>query len=169
MKFTQDCIENVPKIASTLVLGAFKETLDGICTAGSKEHGVYDKAIGCMNSVGAKLNSCWRTFRGHLQKAVVKAPITGVLPHTCCAYHDLVSCADQSLTPCESTGGKELSVGVLERAFGDAVNLVCGEHTKGSEACKALPKLPALGASDRKIDNYIELLAEAAVTFGRQN
>ncbi|XP_049527508.1 protein abhd-3.2-like [Dermacentor silvarum] len=134
-----------------------------------RRHVLYDKAIGCMNSVGAKLNSCWRTFRGHMQKAVVKAPITGVLPHTCCAYHDLVSCADQSLTPCESTGGKELSVGVLERAFGDAVNLVCGEHTKGSEACKALPKLPALGASDRKIDNYIELLAEAAVTFGRKN
>ncbi|XP_075553847.1 uncharacterized protein LOC142586859 [Dermacentor variabilis] len=122
-----------------------------------------------MNSVGAKLNSCWRTYRGTLQKAVVKAPTTEVLHHTCCSYHDLVRCADQWLTPCESTGGKELVLGVLQRVFGDAVNLVCGDYKKASEACRALPKLPSLGTNDRKIENYIEVLAEAAITFGRKN
>ncbi|XP_049267144.1 uncharacterized protein LOC119373836 [Rhipicephalus sanguineus] len=167
-KFINTCVDGLTKVAATLAVDAFEEDVESICSVGSERHEAYVEAVGCMNSVGKKLNSCWRTFRGIVQKAIVKAPIKDVLPYTCCSYHDLVGCTDQSLTPCESTGGKEFALDLLQRVFGDAVNLVCNKYKKGSEACKALPKLPSLGAKDRKVDNYVELLVEAAGTCRAQ-
>ncbi|KAH7971914.1 hypothetical protein HPB52_003707 [Rhipicephalus sanguineus] len=167
-KFINTCVDGLTKVAATLAVDAFEEDVESICSVGSERHEAYVEAVGCMNSVGKKLNSCWRTFRGIVQKAIVKAPIKDVLPYTCCSYHDLVGCTDQSLTPCESTGGKEFALDLLQRVFGDAVNLVCNKYKKGSEACKALPKLPSLGAKDRKVDNYVELLVEAAGTIGHK-
>ncbi|KAL1419546.1 hypothetical protein MTO96_025289 [Rhipicephalus appendiculatus] len=129
----------------------------------------FGKAVGCMNSVGTKLNSCWRAFQGAVQKAVVKAHTKDAIFYTCCSYHDLADCADQSLTPCESSGEKRFALDALQGVFGDSVNLLCGEYKNGSHACKALPKLPALGAHDVKIENYLELLAAAAITIGSKN
>ncbi|XP_037274657.2 uncharacterized protein LOC119167300 [Rhipicephalus microplus] len=169
IKFVHDCMEGVTKAAALVILDGFKENLDGACDEASKHHQAFEKAVGCMNSVGTKLNSCWRTFRGEVQRAVAKASTKDVIFYTCCSYHELVNCADQSLTPCESSGGKRLSLNLLQAAFGDAVDLLCGEHKKGSQACKALPELPALGANDRKVENYVELLAAAASTIGRKN
>ncbi|KAL3195653.1 hypothetical protein MRX96_001783 [Rhipicephalus microplus] len=147
IKFVHDCMEGVTKAAALVILDGFKENLDGACDEASKHHEAFEKAVGCMNS----------------------HPTKDVIFYACCSYHKLVNCADQSLTPCESSGGKRLSLNLLQAAFGDAVDLLCGEHKKGSQACKALPELPALDANDRKVENYVELLAAAASTIGRKN
>ncbi|KAH7971915.1 hypothetical protein HPB52_003708 [Rhipicephalus sanguineus] len=139
------------------------------CRPGARAQISFGKAVGCMNSVGTKLNSCWRTFRAAVQKAVIKAQANKVVFYTCCSYHDLTSCADQSLTPCESGGGKRFALDSLLGVFGESLNLACGDYTAGSQACRALPKLPDLGANDRRIENYIELLAETAIALGHKN
>ncbi|KAH6926494.1 hypothetical protein HPB50_018884 [Hyalomma asiaticum] len=161
-KFVDDCMEGLLKASFTVFMAGFKKNVEGVCSVGTKEHEDYVKAVGCMNSVGTALHSCWGTFRDSLQKAISKAP-----SRTAC--HDLESCAEQSLTPCESTGGKDVFIGMLRRAFVEPINLTCDEYSKGSEACKSLPKLPALGAHDPKVESYIELLAQVAGTANHRN
>ncbi|KAH6926495.1 hypothetical protein HPB50_018885 [Hyalomma asiaticum] len=169
IKFVNDCMEGLLKASSTVFMNGFKKNVEGVCSVGTKEHENYVKAVGCMNSVGTALNSCWRTFRNSLRKALSKAPFKDIVNYGCCACHDLESCVEQTLTPCESTGGKDVLIGMLRRAFVEPINLTCKEYSKGSEACKSLPKLPALGAHDLKDGGYIELLAQAAGTANHRN
>ncbi|KAK8761139.1 hypothetical protein V5799_027594 [Amblyomma americanum] len=77
----------------------------------------------------------------------------------------MVDCISQALTPCEGVGAKDYTLGLLERVFGKVLKLVCVEHAPGSAACKAVPRLPPLGAQDLRIENYVELFAEAAATI----
>ncbi|KAH7940633.1 hypothetical protein HPB49_002664 [Dermacentor silvarum] len=122
----------------------------------------YRKAVGCMNSVGTKINACLKGFHSLVQRAVVKAQAKHVIGHACCSYHDALDCLRNALTPCDSAGSIEFATGLLGKVFGETLHLVCGEHTEGSEACKTLPEVPKLGPRDRKIDNYVELLVEVA-------
>lgn len=78
-------------------------------------------------------------------------------------------CLGKALTQCERVGAKKLTIGLLEHVFGETLSLVCDDYTRGSHACKSQPKLPELGPTDRKVENYIELLIEAANTIGRKN
>ncbi|KAH7972722.1 hypothetical protein HPB52_016208 [Rhipicephalus sanguineus] len=129
----------------------------------------YQKAIGCMNTIGGKINACLKGLHGGLEKAVVKAPTADVIHYACCSYGDVEDCLDKAMTQCESVGAKELTVGLLNHVFGETLSLVCDDYTRGSQACKSLPKLPPLGATDRKAENYVELLIEAASTIGRKD
>ncbi|KAH7941732.1 hypothetical protein HPB49_016613 [Dermacentor silvarum] len=108
-------------------------------------------------------------IRSGLQKAVVKAPNQDILHYACCSYGDLVDCLEPVLTPCEKVRGKEFTLKLMENVFGEALELVCGNYKRESEACKHLPKLPALGPKDSKLESYIELLIETATTFGRRS
>ncbi|XP_037576797.2 uncharacterized protein LOC119459021 [Dermacentor silvarum] len=129
----------------------------------------YQKAVGCITYVGVKINACMNGIRSGLQKAVVKAPNQDILHYACCSYGDLVDCLEPALTPCEEAGGKEFTLKWMDLVFGEALNLVCGNYKRGSEACKTLPKLPALGPKDRKLEGYIELIIETATAFGRRS
>uniref|UniRef100_A0A023GB79 Putative secreted protein n=1 Tax=Amblyomma triste TaxID=251400 RepID=A0A023GB79_AMBTT len=163
VEFINDCLSGLSKTAGVLAVRSLQGIVDDICTDGSQSHKEYQKVVPCMNAAGSKLNACFQGLKSGMQKAVAKAPPNEVVPHTCCAYGEMVDCVGRALDTCE--GGKEFLLRIFDRAFGKVLGLVCGQHTRGSEACKALPKLPSLGPKDRKIDNYLELLAEAAATF----
>ncbi|XP_049526944.1 uncharacterized protein LOC125946870 [Dermacentor silvarum] len=168
MHFASDCLYGIPKIAAGLTLSAFDDNTKSICKVGSEQHEAYRKAVGCMNSVGTKINACLKGFHSLVQRAVVKAQAKHVIGHACCSYHDALDCLRNALTPCDSAGSIEFATGLLGKVFGETLHLVCGEHTEGSEACKTLPEVPKLGPRDRKIDNYVELLVEVASKVGRQ-
>uniref|UniRef100_A0A6M2D2T7 Putative conserved secreted protein n=1 Tax=Rhipicephalus microplus TaxID=6941 RepID=A0A6M2D2T7_RHIMP len=168
-KFVNECMEGVTKVASLPVVRGFKENVEGICNVASKQHESFAKAVGCINSVGTELNSCWTTFRESVRRAVLKARTNEVIFYTCCSFQELTSCAKKPLTPCESSGGQRIALDWMDGVFRESLSLLCGDYEKGSQACKALPKLPDLSANDRKIENLIELLAEVAVAVGHKN
>ncbi|XP_077522119.1 uncharacterized protein LOC144133132 [Amblyomma americanum] len=122
-----------------------------------------------MNSVGDKLHKCVKSFHDVLERAVVKGARKDVIPSTCCAYHVASDCISNALTPCESVGAKAFMAGVVEQMFGETLNLVCGQHKKGSNACKALPQPPRLGPNDRRIPNFVELTLGTSSSIGRRN
>ncbi|KAL1419535.1 hypothetical protein MTO96_025279 [Rhipicephalus appendiculatus] len=169
LKFVDDCLKRLPKTAASLALKTLKEDIGAICTPGTDLYKAYQKAIGCMNTIGAKINACLKGLHGGLEKAVVKAPTAEVIHYACCSYGDVEDCLDKAMTQCESVGAKELTVGLLNHVFGETLSLVCDDYTRGSQACKSLPKLPPLSAADRKVENYLELLIEAANTIGRKH
>ncbi|XP_065295926.1 uncharacterized protein [Dermacentor albipictus] len=168
-QFVRECLQGVSKAASLLALDAFQDNVDATCTVGSKHYEAYQKAIGCMNSIGAKINGCLKGLHGNLEKAVVKAPAKNKIDYACCSYGELVGCLESVLAPCEDVGGKELTINLVEQVFGEVLSLVCGNYGKGSEACKVLPKLPALGPKDPKFDGYMELFIEIANAVGRRS
>lgn len=163
LQFTDDCLGGLSKTAGVLAITSVQGIFNDICTVGSEPYKEYQKFVPCMNSAGSKLNACFQDLKSSVQKAVAKAPAKEVLPHTCCAYGEMMDCISQALGPC--VGGKDFLLGIFEHAFGKVLGLVCGEHTRGSEACTALSKLPSLQPKDRQIDNYLELLADVAATF----
>lgn len=165
LRFVDGCLEGVSQTAVLLTLKSLQETTEGVCTAGSDTYKQYHEVITCMNSAGPKINTCLKEMKGSLQRALAKAPSKEVLPHTCCAYNDVVDCIDRALTTCEGDCAKKFLLGLMQQVLGRALKLVCIDHTKGSEACKALPKLPPLSPEDRKVDSFIELLIEASTTI----
>ncbi|KAL3195661.1 hypothetical protein MRX96_001789 [Rhipicephalus microplus] len=102
-----------------------------------------------MNSVGAKLNGCFRGLHDNLEKALVKAPTKDTINYSCCSYAEMVDCFERVLTPCEDVGGKQLTLTLVEQV--------------------SLPELPALGPNDPKYDGFVELVLEIASTFGRKD
>ncbi|KAL1419553.1 hypothetical protein MTO96_025294 [Rhipicephalus appendiculatus] len=160
-KFAADCLEGVAKAAASLALETYKESLDEICTTGSKQNEAYHKSIGCLNTVGAKLHSCVNNLLGNIHKAVLKAPQKDIFAHVCCSYGGLLDCAESAVTPCEKVGGKEFMVNLVEKVLGEVLTPLCKNNKRGSESCKALPTLPALGPHDRKFETFIELVIEA--------
>lgn len=169
LKFINDCTDGLPKAASLVAIKALEENIEAVCNVGSDPYKNYQRGIKCMNSHGDKLHKCVKNFLTILERAIVKAPAKDVIHYTCCSYHDTVDCLSNSLTPCESVGSKDFMVRVVEEMFGETLNLVCGSYTKGSPNCKSLPQLPRLGAKDRRVNNIVELLLEAAGTLGRKN
>lgn len=167
--FTRECAVGVPRAAALLGLEAFQDNVDATCTVGTKSYEEYQKAIGCMNSVGAKLNGCFRGLHDNLEKALVKAPTKDTINYSCCSYAEMVDCFERVLTPCEDVGGKQLTLTLVEQVFGETLSLVCGSYKRGSESCRSLPELPALGPNDPKYDGFVELVLEIASTFGRKD
>ncbi|XP_037274659.2 uncharacterized protein LOC119167304 [Rhipicephalus microplus] len=159
--FAADCLEGVAKAVATLALETYKESVDEICTTDSKLNEAYHKSIGCLNSVGAKLHSCVNDLQGSLQKAVLKAPKKDLIPHLCCSYGGLLDCAEPALTPCDKVGGKEFMTSLLDKVLGEVLTPLCKKYKRGSDFCKALPNLPALGPNDRKVQSFVELIIEA--------
>lgn len=164
--FTRVCTEGVPRAAVLLAMEAFQDHVDAVCTVGTKSYEDYQRSVGCMNSVGVKINGCLNGLHDDLEKAVVKATPKDTIRYTCCSYGGLVDCLENVLVPCEDVGGREFTINLVEQVFGETLSLVCGTYIRGSEACNALPKLPALGAKDRKYDGFVELLLEIVDRIG---
>lgn len=169
IKFVNECLEHAPKAAGVVLANTVKSTIEGVCTEGSEKNKEYLASVKCMNSVGAKIHACVRGFHSSSERAIVKGPRDQVIHHACCAYHNGLDCIAKALAPCDSVGGKDFIVGIIETAFGSALDLLCGSHTKGSAECKALPTLPAPGPNDRRITNIVELLTEVAASIHRKN
>ncbi|KAL1428759.1 hypothetical protein MTO96_016891 [Rhipicephalus appendiculatus] len=169
IKFINDCTDGLSKAAALVAVKALEENVEAACAVGSDAYNKYQKGIKCMNSQGAKLHKCISNFKGILERAVVKAPPKDVIHYTCCSYSETVDCLSDALAPCKSVGAQDYMVGIVEEMFGETLNLVCGRYKKGSAECKSLPQLPRLGAKDRRLDNIVEILLEAAGTLGRKN
>lgn len=169
VNFINECVDGLPRAVALVAVKALEENIEATCIVGSETHKNYEKAIGCMNSVGDKVHKCISGYQGTLERAVVKAPKKEVVPYACCHYDDMADCLSTALAPCEEVGGKKIIFDVLEEAFGETLTLVCGSYTKGSESCKQLPALPRLSAKDRRIPNFVELLIELARIIGKKD
>ncbi|KAH6925910.1 hypothetical protein HPB50_011877 [Hyalomma asiaticum] len=167
--FIKDCVDGASKAAALIVIETYKENVDDICNTNSKQYKAYEKAIGCLNSIGTKIQGCVKGVEENLQKAVLKAPRKDIIAHICCSFGGLVDCLDPVLTPCEKVGGKDFTINQVESVFAHAEKLVCGNYKRGSASCKALPKLPALGPHDRKVASYIELIIEGVDAIAPSN
>ncbi|KAH7972378.1 hypothetical protein HPB52_011541 [Rhipicephalus sanguineus] len=151
LKFINDCTIGLSKAAALVAVKALEENIEAACSVGSEAYNNYQKIIKCMNSQGAKLHKCMNDFQGILERAVVKAPTKDIIHYTCWV------------------GAQDYMVKIAEDMFGETLNLVCGRYKKGSAECKSLPPLPRLGAKDRRLNNVVEILLEAAGTLGRKN
>ncbi|XP_077538181.1 uncharacterized protein LOC144150207 isoform X2 [Haemaphysalis longicornis] len=169
LKFIRECVIGLPQAAALVAVKALEESIEATCVIGSDAHKKYEKAIGCMNSVGDKLHKCVNGYQTALERAVLKTPPKEVIHYACCHYHDMLGCLATALAPCEKVGAKEIMIGVVEQVFGETLNLVCGRYTKGSEGCRTLPKLPQLSRNDKKIPNFVELMLQVSSTIGRKN
>lgn len=168
MKFVNECLKGLPQVAAVLAVTSVEEYTEDVCTVGSERYKGRQRSIQCLNSVGPKLQTCMRSAHANLERAVIKAPAKDVIGHACCRYNDAHDCVAEALTPCDSVGGKEFLLGVVEQILGASLGLVCGGYEKGSDSCNALPSLPPREASDRNIENFVELLVEIAGTIGRR-
>ncbi|XP_049267232.1 uncharacterized protein LOC119373555 [Rhipicephalus sanguineus] len=162
--FVRDCLDGASKAAALVALETYKESIDEICTTGSKQNEAYHKSVGCLNSVGAKLHGCVNSLLGNINKAVLKAPQKDVIAHVCCSYGGLLDCVEPALTPCEKVGGKEFTLSLVDKVLGEVLTPFCKNYKRGSDSCKALPNLPALGPHDRKFKSFVELIIEAVHT-----
>lgn len=169
LKFINECVDPLPQAVSLLAINALDEVIEATCVVGSEAHKNFLNAVGCMDSVGDKLHKCIATYASVLERAVVKAPAKEVVHYACCHYHDMYDCLSSALAPCEDVGAKKIMFGVIEPVFGETLSLVCGQYTKGSQSCKQLAALPQLGAKDRRISHFIELLIELAETIGKKH
>lgn len=169
IKFVDECLQHVPKTAGVVMSNAVKATIEGTCTEGTEQNKDYQASVKCLNSFGGKIHTCVRDFQASCERAILKAPKNEVIHHACCAYHDGYDCIAKTLAPCDSVGGKDFLLSIIENVFGNALDLLCGSHTKGSAECNALPKLPALRPKDRRITNFVEVLTEIAASIQRKN
>ncbi|XP_075721632.1 uncharacterized protein LOC119167303 [Rhipicephalus microplus] len=167
--FVNDCLIDVFKDAAILALDSYKASIDEICTPGSKLYNAYHKSVGCLNSAGTKIHGCVNDFFGHKLKAISKAPREGFFAYFCCSYGGLFDCLEPALKSCEKVGGRDFTVSLVEKVFGDALTPLCGSHEGGSELCKSLPNLPALDPLDQSFKHYVELIIEAVDTLISQN
>ncbi|KAK8761140.1 hypothetical protein V5799_027593 [Amblyomma americanum] len=144
---------------------SLRDTINTVCTAGSVTYEEFQRAGPCLNSTGAEIHACFQDLKGTLQRAVATAPAKEVIPHSCCAYSDVVECIGRALLPCEGAGARDYFLGLMDRVMGKALKLVCIDYASGSAACKMLPKLPPLVPEDRNMGNYIQLIIEVANTI----
>ncbi|KAH7972860.1 hypothetical protein HPB52_018079 [Rhipicephalus sanguineus] len=82
----------------------------------------------------------------------------------CGSYGGLLDCVEPALTPCEKVGGKEFTLSLVDKVLGEVLTPFCKNYKRGSDSCKALPNLPALGPHDRKFKSFVELIIEAVHT-----
>ncbi|XP_050037842.2 uncharacterized protein [Dermacentor andersoni] len=169
IQFMKNCTQGPAEAAALVVLQALEENIEDVCTVGSKSYKRYQKSIKCMESVGHGMHKCMTHFHEHLERAVVKAAVKDVIHHSCCIYNDLLDCCSKALAPCERVHAKDFVVGILEDIFGEIVHLVCGRYIKSTDACSALPPLASLDEDDERFSTYIELIMEAAATYGHRN
>ncbi|KAH7940628.1 hypothetical protein HPB49_002659 [Dermacentor silvarum] len=169
LKFADECLKGVPKTAAFITLNAAEDYTGAACTVGTETNEEFRKVIGCVNSVGTQVNACMRSLKRDLQRSIVKAPTKDVIYHTCCSYGDAEGCIHQALTPCNGVGADEYVSRLLSDVLGGTLELVCGNYTVNSDACKARPKLPQLGPDDRTSENFVELIIGAANTIGRKD
>ncbi|KAH7942356.1 hypothetical protein HPB49_023336 [Dermacentor silvarum] len=169
LNFINDCTEGLSRATALVAVKALEENIEAICNVGSDPYKKYQRDIKCLNAHGEKIHKCIKGFHNFLERVIVKGPAEEVIHYTCCSYQDTLDCIGDALASCETVGSKDFMIGVIEQMFGETLNLVCGRFTKGSEGCRTLPQLPELGAKDRRIDNLVEVLLEAAGSLGRKS
>lgn len=167
LKFADDCLENLPKVVTTLAMKAAEEDFEAACTEGNERNELYKASIKCMNSVGAKLNSCIGGLYNGLQTAVASAPREDIVYYSCCSYHSTVECAEAALSNCSEPDSPaiEYITNVMERIFGQVLGLVCGAYSRGSNSCKELPQLPPLAADALRTSSLVELAVDIAISL----
>lgn len=168
LKFVEECLEGLPRVAGQLAIKAMEESYEATCTEGTDQFKLYNNAVKCLNSAGTKLHTCMETLSNTLQRGTSKAPPKEVIHYSCCAYHDALECVEQSLSGCDTDAGREFMTGSMESIFGETLSLVCGQYSRGSAACKQLPALPELESGETKITNVIELAVRVASSLGKK-
>ncbi|KAH6925061.1 hypothetical protein HPB50_000221 [Hyalomma asiaticum] len=167
LKFVEECLEGLPRVAAQLAIKAMEESYEATCTPGTDQNKLYSNAVKCLNSVGTKLHKCMGSLSDTLQRGTSKAPPKEVIHYSCCAYHDALQCVEDSVSSCDTEYGKEFMTGSMESIFGETLSLVCGQYSRGSTACKQLPALPELKPDETKINNVIELAMRVAGSLGK--
>ncbi|KAK8779515.1 uncharacterized protein LOC144133135 isoform X2 [Amblyomma americanum] len=170
LKFVDECLENLPKVVTTLALKAAEEDYEAACTAGTERNDQYKASIKCMNHGGAKLHECIGGLYNGLQTAVVSAPREDIIHYSCCSYHRMVECAEAALSGCPEPDSPavEYITSVMERVFGQVLGLVCGPYSRGSTSCLELPQLPPLPADARRTSSLVELAVEIAASLRKK-
>ncbi|KAL1428761.1 hypothetical protein MTO96_016893 [Rhipicephalus appendiculatus] len=149
LEFMKNCTQGPSQAASLVVLQALKENIEDVCAVGSKAYKKYQKSVKCMELVGEGMH--------RMHERLPR-------PHgTSC-----VGCWSKTLAPCERVRAKEFALGILDDIFGEVVHLVCGRYLKSTDACNELPPLPQMEEGDERVGTYIELVMEAAATYGRR-
>ncbi|XP_070378348.1 uncharacterized protein [Dermacentor albipictus] len=168
LKFVEDCLEGLPRVAAQLAIKSMEESYEATCTEGTDQYKLYNNAVKCLNSVGTRLHKCMGTLSNTLHRGTSKAPPKEVIHYSCCAYHDALQCVEDSVSGCDTDAGNEFMVGSMESIFGETLSLVCGQYSRGSAACKQLPALPELGPDETQITNVIELATRVASSLGQK-
>ncbi|CAN7940970.1 unnamed protein product, partial [Ixodes hexagonus] len=155
-KFSEDCLESLPRVVSLLATRAAQEDYEAICTEDTDLEKQYLNSVQCMNGAGLKLNVCMKKIFENLQKAAELAPKKDKVHHACCYYHGLLDCIEDAVGSCEDSQALEFLTNSMEHIFGQVLSLVCGTYSRGSQDCKALPALPGLPAGKSRIGNFVE-------------
>ncbi|XP_050037817.1 uncharacterized protein [Dermacentor andersoni] len=169
-KFGEKCLDNLARLVSTLALKAAEEDFEAACTEGNERNDLYKASIKCMNSVGAKLNICIKNLYEGLQTAVSNAQREEIVYYSCCSYHSTVDCAEAALADCDEpdSPAREYITSVMERVFGQVLELVCGPYSRGSASCREQPPLPPLAANAPRTPSLVELAIQIATSLRKK-
>lgn len=170
-KFSETCLENLPRVVTLLVLNAAEEDFEAACTEGTERHELYKKSIQCMNAAGKELNACIGNLYNGFQTAVSNAPREEMVYYACCTYHSALECAETALAArCEDPElpALEFITSVMERVFGQVLGLVCGPYSRGSKSCHQIPTLPPLAPGASRTLSLIELAIEVASSLRKK-
>ncbi|EEC18201.1 secreted protein, putative [Ixodes scapularis] len=155
-KFSEDCLESLPRVVSLLATRAAQEDYEATCTEDTDLEKQYLNSVECMNGAGLKLNACMKKVFENFQKAAQFAPKKEKIHYGCCYYNELLDCIEDSVGSCEDSEALEFLTNTMEHIFGQVLSLVCGTFSRGSQDCKSLPALADLPPGTTKIGNFVE-------------
>lgn len=160
--FAGRCLEQLPRVVGLLAYHAAEEDVEAICSPETEMRQQYQESIRCMNAAGNQLNVCLKTMFGSLQSIMENAARGKKINYACCHYHSLQDCLQTAVKDCDHTPALEFLTNVNEHIFGQILSLVCGTHSRGSDACRTLPPLLSAAGRTADIGNFLEPIVDIA-------
>ncbi|CAN8031878.1 unnamed protein product, partial [Ixodes persulcatus] len=160
--FAGRCLEQLPRVVGLLAYHAAEEDIEAICTPGTEMRQQYQDSVQCMNAAGGQLNVCLKTAFESFESIVANVTRKEKINYACCHYHNLLDCLQTAVKDCDHTPALEFLTTVNEHIFGQVLSLVCGVHSRGSDACKKLPPLPPLAPGSADVGNFLEPIIDIA-------
>ncbi|CAN7940968.1 unnamed protein product, partial [Ixodes hexagonus] len=160
--FASRCLDQLPRVVGLLAYHAAEEDIEAICSPDTDMRQQYQESIQCMNAAGSQLNVCLKSAFGSLQSIVENVTRGEKINYACCHYHGLLDCLQTAVVDCDHTPALEFLTSVNEHVFGQVLSLVCGSHSRGSDACETLPPLPPRAPGDASIGNFLEPIIDIA-------
>lgn len=90
-----------------------------------------------------------------------------VRPSSCSDYIDFNNCATKALrSHCDSQEAEEFFKEIMDKVFGEVLNLTCGKFSNEPSLCDALPKLSTEDDKEALRRHFIDAIAVISGSLG---
>lgn len=165
--FVSRCFDGIAKGALQVMIEAAREQYMNFCDETNEKYKVYFDNIECVNKAGPGLTPCVNGLYVGLHRAASKANEQPKIAYACCDYIDFKSCAKKALRSlCGSTESEEFFNEIIEKVFGEVLNLTCGKFSNELSLCDALPKLSTEDDKEALRRHFIDAIAVISGSLG---